>query len=185
MIELTVFVVIFLVLLCLLLWAVHHRFTANPTGEVSARLPVDFLIPRKSDEFKQAQETLDKLQSDLAQRNLSDSDKRNLLHERNKITRELLTSIHEDFVRLDRLMCAIAAASPEVSRQKEFDRLWLALRFGARYRMALLSVLLGALPGQSISSLQILTKSKAERLRMLLKSVDSALPVSFGKTMVN
>jgi hypothetical protein len=185
MIELIVFSVIFLVLLCLLLWAAHERLTVSHTGELSARLPVDFLIPRKPEEFKQARETLAKIQTEIEQKHISAAERRRLLQERNKLARELLMAIHEDFVRLDRLLCAVAAVSPEVSRQKEFERLWLSLRFGARYRVALLSISLGALPPRSIPSLQILTKGKAENLRRLLKAVDSTLSANLGKAHIN
>jgi hypothetical protein len=185
MIELIVFSVIFLVLLCMLLWTAHGRLTASQTGDVSARLPVDFLVPRKPEEFKLVREALARIQQEIEQRHISPAERRCLLKERNKLARELLTAIHEDFVRLDCLLCAVAAVSPEVSRQKEFERFWLSLRFGARYRMALLSTSLGALPSRSIPYLQILTRGKAENLRTLLKAVDSTLSANLGKAHVN
>jgi hypothetical protein len=185
MMELIGFALIFMVLLCLLLWALHYRFIASHKGDLSARLPVDFMIPRRPEEFKVARETLAKIQIEIEQRNISAAEKRRLLKARAALVRELLTAIHEDFVRLDHLLCAVAAVSPELSRQKEFERIWLSLRFGARYRMALFSISLGTLPARSIPRLQVLAKSRAENLHSLLSAVDSTMPVSLSKARLN
>jgi hypothetical protein len=180
MIVLIVFSGIFLLLLCLLLWKAYHRLTAGHTGELSARLPVDFLVPRKPEEFRRARENLRMIEAQIGKEHLLTAEKWRLLRERNKLARELLIAIHEDFIRLDRLMCAVAVVSPEVSREKEFKRLWLSLRFAARYRMALLGIALGAQPAQSIAGLQILAQNKAQSLRAQLTAVDSAVSANFG-----
>lgn len=174
MTALIAFALISLVLLCLLLW-LHGRLTGIRVGQVSARVPVDFLVPRKPEEFTQAREALAKIQSEIAQKHIPSEERRQLLQERNKLALELLKAIHEDFVRLDRLMCAVAAVAPQISRQRELERLWLSLRFDIRYRIALLSISLGAMPAHAIPALQIFTKRRAKNLQMLLKAVDSSL----------
>jgi len=184
MIALVVFSGILLVLLCVLLWRAYGQLTASHTGEVSARLPVEFLIPRKPAEMRQAREELRAIQAELDKQHVLTAEKWRLLKARNKVARELLSAIHEDFVRLDRLMCAMAAVSPEVCREKEFERLWLALRFGARYRTALLCISFGTLPAQSITGLQILTKDQTETFRTLLRAVDATLAGNFGKSHI-
>lgn len=107
------------------------------------------------------------------------------MRERNKIAGEFLAELHEDFSRLDRLMCAVAAVSSEISREREFERLWLSLRFSVRYRLALLTLFLGAIPASSIARLQVLVKDRACNLRTLLKAVDSTVSTNVEALHVN
>jgi hypothetical protein len=185
MIQLIIFSGLFLVLLCLLLYLVYTRFRADQGGELDARLPVDFLLPRRSEEYAHAQMTLAGLQAEIRRKGLSSAATWPLLRERNEIARDLMTALREDFIRLDRLMCALAAVSPEICREKELQRLWLSLRFKGRYRLALLSLSLGAIPANSIPRLQLILKDRACDVRSLLRTVDSTVPVNLGTRHVN
>jgi hypothetical protein len=185
MTQLIFFSCIFLVLLWLLTLAVYRHFHDDDTGEMAARLPVDFLIPRRSGELAEAQKKLVVLESEIGQRGLLAAERWSLLRERNKIAGEFLSALHEDFFRLDRLMCAVAAVSSEISREREFERLWLSVRFSVRYRLALLTLFLGAIPAGSIPRLQLLIKDRARNLRTLLKAVDSTTLLNVGARHVN
>ena len=186
MTQLILFSCIFLVLAWLLARSVYrHFFHDDHIGEVAARLPVDFLIPRKSGEFAEGLKSLSKLESEIAQGGLLAAGRWSLVRERNRIAGELLAALREDFFRLDHLMCAVAAASAEINRQRELDRLWLALRFSVRYRLALLTLSMGAIPANSIPRLQVLIKDRARDLRTLLKTVDSTVSVNAGMRHVN
>jgi hypothetical protein len=175
MTQLIAFSGIFLVLLCLLGRAVYRHFQEDHTGEVAARLPVDFLIPRRGREFADGQRNLVELESEIRQKRFLASDRWSLVRERNKVAGELVAALREDFLRLDHLMCALAAVSPEIKREREIERLWISLRFSVRCRLALLTLSLGALPADSISRLQVLIKGRANDLRTLLKAVDSKM----------
>jgi hypothetical protein len=185
MTQLIFFSCISVVLLCLLTVAVYRHFHDDHTGEMAARLPVDFLIPRRSDEFAEAQKKLVVLESEIGQRGLLAAERWSLARERNKIAGELLAALREDFFRLDRLMCAVAAVSAEVSREREFERLWLSVRFSVRYRLALLTLFLGAIPANSIPRLQVLIRDRARNLGTLLKAVDSTVSVNVEAPYVN
>jgi len=187
MTQLILFTCIFLVLLCLLVLTVYRyrHFHEDQTGEVAARLPVDFLIPRRSGEFAEGQKSLVELESEIRQKGFLASERWSLVRERNKIASELVAALREDFYRLDHLMCALAAVSPEIDRQREAERLWLSLRFTVRYRLALLALSLGALPADSIPRLQVLIKGRARDLRTLLKAVDSTMSLHVGTRQVN
>src|SRR6266481_81818 len=69
MTQLIAFSCIFLVLLCLLALIVYRyrQFHEDHTGEVAARLPVDFLIPRRSGEFAEGLKNLARLESEIRQ----------------------------------------------------------------------------------------------------------------------
>ena len=185
MTQLIAFSCIFLVLLCLLALTVYRRFHDDHTGELAARLPVDFLIPRRSGEFAEGLKNLANLESEIGQKGLLAAGRWSLLRERNKIAGDLLAALREDFFRLDHLMCALAAVSPEINRQREIERVWLSMRFSVRYRLALLTLSLGALPANSIPQLQVLIKGRARDLRMLLKAVDSTMSLHVGAQQVN
>jgi hypothetical protein len=185
MTQLILFSCIFLLLAWLLARAVYRHFHDDQTGRLAARLPVDFLIPRRSKEFAEGQRNLVKLESEIAQISLLAAERWSLVRERNKIAGDLLAALHEDFLRLDYLMCALAAVSAQINRQRELDRLWLSLRFSARYRLAVLMLSLGAIPANSIPRLQVLIKDRARDLRTLLKTVDSAMSVNAGAQRIN
>jgi hypothetical protein len=185
MTQLIFFSCIVLVLLCLLTLTVYRHFRDAHKGELAARLPVDFLIPRRSDEFAEAQKNLARLESDIEQRGLFTAERWSLVRERNKTAGELLTAVREDFFRLDRLLCAVAAVSPELSRERELERFWLSLRFSMQYRQALLTLSLGGVPASSIPRLQVLLKNRAHDLRALLKAVDSTMSLNAGTQQVH
>jgi hypothetical protein len=185
MTQLILFSCIFLVLVWLLARTVYRHFHDDHTGELAARLPVDFLIPRRSGEFAQGQKNLVGLESEIGQKGLLSAGRWSLVRERNKIAGELLAALHEDFFRLDHLMCALAAVSAEINRERELDRLWLSVRFSLRYRLALLTLSLGAIPANSIPRLQVLIKDRARDLRTLLKTVDSTMSITAGTRPVN
>jgi hypothetical protein len=182
MTQLIAFSCIFLALLCMLALTIYRyrHFHEDQTGEVAARLPVDFLIPRKSGEFAEGQKNLVELESEIRQKGYLAADRWALVRERNKIARELVDALCEDFFRLDHLMCALAAVSHEISRGRELERLWISLRFSVRYRLALLTLSLGALPPNSIPRLQVLIKGRARDLHTLLKAVDSTMSLHAG-----
>src|SRR3981189_3624291 len=107
MTQLIFFSCIVLVFLCVLTLTVYRHFHDDDhQGELAARLPVDFLIPRRGDEFAEAKKNLAGLESDIEQRGLFTAERWSLVRERNKIAGELLMALREDFFRLDRLMCA-------------------------------------------------------------------------------
>jgi hypothetical protein len=185
MTQLILFTSIFLVLLCLLAFTFYRYFRDNRSGELAARLPVDFLIPRRSDEFAEAQKNLVELESVIRQRGLLTAERWSLVRQRNKIVGGLLTAFHEDFFRLDRLMCAVAAVSPEISRERELERLWLSLRFSVRYWLALLTLSLGAIPASSMPRLLALIKDRARNLHRNLEAVDSTISLDARARHVN
>ncbi len=185
MTQLIAFSCIFLVLLCLLALTVYRRFHDDHTGEIAARLPVDFLIPRRSGEFAEGLKNLANLESEIGQKGLLAAGRWSLLRERNKVAGDLLAALRADFFRLDHLMCALAAVSPEINRERELERVWLSLRFSVRYRLAVLTLSLGAFPTDSIPRLQALIKGRARDLRTLLKGVDSTMSLHVGARQVN
>jgi hypothetical protein len=185
MTQLIFFSCIFLVSLCLLIFTIYRHFHDDHPGEMAARLPIDFLIPRRSDELAEAQKKLVALESEIERRGFLAAERWSFVHERNKIAGEFLTALHEDFFRLDRLMCAVAAASSEINREREFERFWLSVRFSVRYRLALLSLFLGAIPANSIPRLQVLIKDRARNLRALLKAVDSTVSINVEAPYLN
>jgi hypothetical protein len=185
MTQLVFFSCIFLALVWLLTRTVYRHFHDDHTGELAARLPVDFLIPRRSDEFAEAQRRLVELEFEIEQRSILAAERWSLVRERNQFAGRLLTALHEDFFRLDHLMCAVAAASSELDREKELERFWLSLRFGVRYRLARLTLSLGAIPANSIPRLQVLVKDRAGDLRALLKAVDSGMSIHAGTWHAN
>ena len=185
MTQLILYSCIFLVLLCFLALAVYRHFHDDHRGEVAARLPVDFLIPRASDELAEAQKKLVDIESEMECVSLLAAERWSLRRERNKIAHELLAAVREDFSRLDRLTCALAAVSPEISREREFERFWLSLRFMMRYRLAVLTLGLGAMQASSILRLQVLLKDQVGSLRPLLKTVDSTVSLPAEARPVN
>jgi len=142
-------------------------------------------MPRKSQEYFEGERLLAEIQAEMEERTLPAARRRHLVQERCKISRELLTSLREDFTRLDRLMCAVAAVSIEVSREQEFRRFLLSVRFSIRYWLALFCLSVGVSPAHSFGRLQFLVKRSAQNAQTLLKVVDASLSLNLDSTHVN
>ena len=163
----------------------YRQLGVPHAGVEDARLPVEFLVPRKSQEYFEGERLLAEIQAEMQEKTLSAARRRRLVQDRCKISRELLTSLHEDFTRLDRLMCAVAAVSMEVSREQELHRFLLSVRFNIRYWLALFCLTMGVSPAHSFGRLQFLVKRSAKNAQTLLQAIDAGLSLNFDSTHVN
>lgn len=185
MIEMIVFPAIFIAFSSFLAWAAYRQFAAKDTREQDARLPVEFLMPRKVQEYSEGQHRLAEIRTEMEKSALPAARKHCLVQERNKIARRLLTSLHEDFTRLDRLMCAVAVVSMEVSHEQEFRRFLLSVQFGIRYRIAIFCLSMGMLPAHSVARLQFLVKRSGQNVQTLLRAVDESLSLNLDSTHIH
>src|SRR5258708_2071804 len=101
MTQLILFSCTFLVLAWLLARSVYRHFHDDQAGRLAARLPIDFLIPRRTEEFAEGQKSLVELETEIGRKGFLTADRWILVRGRNKIAADLLAALHEDFSRLD------------------------------------------------------------------------------------
>lgn len=142
--EAVVFALVALILLALLLLLL--REPAKPAAEPLPRpeLPqVEALLPLNCRHFSQLRQVLGRTDAEFMRRRATPQLQRRWRRERRHVAREFLQGLREDFARLSGLARAVAALSPEVSRQQETELFWLSLRFRLLFSLVQLRLLLG------------------------------------------
>jgi len=142
--ELPVFLIVSLVLIVIALWVAFNYLAPRRSSERDASLPIDLLLPTACLENSSEIERLSaELEQERAQNAASGGFRQGLTPDRRRMLKKLLVGLNEDFSRLDRLMCTVAALAPEVEGRRETQRVWLWLRFRLHYGLARLSLMVG------------------------------------------
>ena len=154
MMELPVFLIVFLVLIVLAVWVAFNHLAPRRSTERDASLPIDLLLPTT---YLQNSSEIERLSAELEQERTQSSDsgefRQGLTPARRRMLKELLVELKEDFSRLDRLMCTVAALAPEVEGRQEAQRLWLWFRFRLHYGLARLSLTIGRFSQPELTSI--------------------------------
>jgi hypothetical protein len=107
---------------------------------------------------------------------------REALRERRAVAIKFLTGLREDFTRLDHLARMVAALSPVLDRQQEFERLKLSVRFQVLYALVWTMLQTGNIPVRQFEHLSGLIGHFADQMERAVSSVNalSAEHLSFS-----
>jgi len=171
--ELPVFLIIFLVLIVLAVWITLNHLAPRRSTEKDASLPIDLLLPTAYLENSSEIERLTvELEQERTQNTASEGIRRGVTPARRRTMKKLLIGLKEDFSRLDRLMCTIAALAPEVEGRQEIQRLWLWFRFRLHYSLARLSLMVGRFSQPALTSICKLFDRLATRTQVALETLE-------------
>lgn len=173
MTELPVFLIIFLVVIVLAVWVTLNHLAPRRSSEEDASLPIDLLLPTAYLENSSEIERLTaELEQERTQNTASESFRKGLTPARRRTMKKLLIGLKEDFSRLDRLMCTIAALAPEVEGLEEMQRLWLWFFFRLHYVLARLSLAIGRFSQPEFTSICKLFDSLTVRTQVALEALE-------------
>lgn len=161
-----------IVLLLILVGVAFVAMTPRRLSEEDAGLPIEALLPVSTEKYSRMQEMI-RDTKELRQRNtVSEKERGALVAARRRLTEELLVDLKTDFSRLDRLMCALAAVSPNPSRRHETERAWLWVRFRLHYWLAWLRLRVGGVSEPELDSIRQLMDKLVRRTRAALESLE-------------
>ncbi len=174
MTELAIYAGLAFLLLAVLLWLVLKQPESRRLPQAAPRLAVEELFPLHCRYFPQVRQALSPADREYLRERASPRIRRQAHVERRRVTRQFLAGLSEDFSRLDRLGRAVAALSPEVSRKREAERLWLGVRFRVLYRVAQLQLLAGSVSIPQLTQLADLIGSLASQTEARMAALEEA-----------
>jgi hypothetical protein len=171
--ELPVFLVVSLLLIVFALWVAFNHLAPRRSTERDAGLPIDLLLPttylQLSSEIRRLSAGFDE---ERTQSKVAGGFRQGLTPARRRVMKEHLVALKEDFSRLDRLMCTVAALAPEVEGRQEAQRLWLWLRFRLHYGLARLSLKTGRFSQPELASICKLFDQLRMRTQVALETLE-------------
>jgi len=171
--ELPVFLIVSLLLIVVALWVAFNYLAPRRSSERDASLPIDLLLPTAYLENSSEIERLSaELEQERTQNAASGAFRQGVTPARRRMLRKLLVGLKEDFSRLDRLMCTVAALAPEVEGRQETERLWLWFRFRLHYGLARLSLTIGRFSQPELTSICRLFDRLATRTQVALEALE-------------
>lgn len=144
MITTYLFIVAALVLMAAAFWLVGKPIAAQPPKTLPRSARVEELIPRHWRHFPQVRHALSESDQEYLRRRAPRQVFERWQAERRQIARQYLAALREDFERLTELARSVASLSPQVSRQREAELLWLGVKFRVLYAAAGLQLAAGA-----------------------------------------
>jgi hypothetical protein len=174
MAGLTIFVILALALLGVLVWLLRETPQERRLGEAAPKLALEELFPLHCRYFPQVRQALSPADQAYLRERASPRIRRQARAERRRVTRQFLVGLTEDFSRLERLGRTVAALSPQVSRKREAERLWLGLVFRALYRVVLVRLMLGSVSVPQLARLTELIGSFAAQIEAGMAALEEA-----------
>ncbi len=174
MAGLTIFVILALALLGVLVWLLRERPQKRRLEEAAPKLALEELFPLHCRYFPQVRQALSPADQAYLRKRASPRIRGQARAERRRVTRQFLVGLAEDFSRLERLGRTVAALSPQVSRKREAERLWLGLEFRALYRVVLVRLMLGSVSVPQLARLTELIGSLAAQIEAGMAALEEA-----------
>src|SRR5712692_6006824 len=159
-----IFVGLAVLLLLALLWLLREKSEARLEPKAALKPATEQLFPLHCRYFPQVRQALSPADQEYLRKRASPRIRGQARAERRRVTRQFLVGLAEDFSRLERLGRTVAALSPQVSRKREAERLWLGLEFRALYRVVLVRLMLGSVSVPQLARLTELIGSLAAQI---------------------
>jgi hypothetical protein len=171
--ELPVFLILSLLLVVLAVWFAFNQLAPRRSTEKDASLPIDLLLPIAHLENSSEIVRLSvELEQERTQNTASGWFRQGLTPARRRILKKLLVGLKEDFSRLDRLMCTVAALAPEINGGLETQRLRLWIRFRLHYGLARLNLTIGRFSQPELTSICKLFDNLATRTQVAMETLE-------------
>jgi hypothetical protein len=146
MMSVYLFALLTVALLAVLYW-LSQRAQRDPGGSDLLRsLTTEALLPQHYRYFPQVSRALSAEDARFLQSRASPKVRRGALQARRNVALQFLAGLRDDYRKLDRLARVLASLAPSANQQREAERLWLALQFEMRWRVAWLEIWSGVAP---------------------------------------
>jgi len=172
-----------LVLIALLYWLLFRPSpTVRSAAEVAEGLELEELFPLHCRHFPQIHQAFSRDDDVFMRRRASRPAYESWRANRRRVLRLFLVGLNQDFGRLAQLARAVAALSPEVSRTREFEQLWLILRFRLLYHVVALRARAGRNPLPQMTRLAELVGSFAAQVDAGMAALEKRSASNLGST---
>jgi hypothetical protein len=159
-----------MVVLGLLLWLLRRRPNLN-AGRASLENAAEKVLATHYRYFPQVRQALSPADTRYLLRRLPPRIAKRVLRERRAVARKFLAGLHQDFSNLERLARMVAALSPVVSREQEFERILLGMRFRVLYLWTWTRLSTGSVSLEPIERLAVLIGQFATRMERAMAAV--------------
>lgn len=172
MVKVLVYLGISLGVLLILVFVGVLTMAPRRLPEEDAGLPIEALLPVSTEKYSRMQEMIRDTNGLRQRSTASKEERRAMAAAHRRLAEELLADLKRDFSSLDRLMCAIAAVSPNPSRRRETERAWLWVRFRLHYWFAWLRLIFGTVSEPELNSIRHLLDNLVVRTRGALEAIE-------------
>jgi hypothetical protein len=165
------YTVVALALLVALVWLLRRPASWMGAEESERSLELENLFPLHCRHFPQIRQALSEADAGFLRGRASRRALKEWRAERRHVLRQFLAGLGQDFARLDRLARTVAALSPEVSREREVEQLWLRMQFLLLHRLVSLRLAAGLSPLPQVARLTELVGSFAAQIDMRMAAL--------------
>jgi hypothetical protein len=173
------FALLTLALLGALYWLSRRARKDTRGADLLRTLSADSLLPQHYKYFPQVSRALSEEDARFLQTRAAPDVRRSALRARRSVALNFLTGLKDDYQKLDRLARVLASLAPSANQRREAHRIWLAFRFGFRWRVVWLEIWSGAAPISQLQSMAGLIGGLAAQMQTSMNAIqESAEPTS-------
>lgn len=170
MITTVIFVLLALMAILLLVW-LSRRATAS-SARPAPPTAIEELSPRHCARFPQIRQALQPADESYMRERASEPELRRWRAERQRILRQYVLGLKDDYLRLVQLRRAVVRLSPRVKRTQEFEFLWLRLRFAMLHEIVALRLTIGRAPDRAVHRLLETVGSLASQVEAAMSALE-------------
>lgn len=173
------FALLTLALLGALYWLSHRARRDARGSDLLRTLSADSLLPQHYKYFPQVCRALSAEDARFLELRAAPAVRRAARDARRTVALQFLTGLRDDYQKLDRLARVLASLAPSANQRREAHRMWLAFKFGFRWRVAWLEIWSGAAPVTQLQSMAGLIGGLAAQMQTSMNALqESAEPTS-------
>jgi hypothetical protein len=173
------FALLTLALLGALYWLSLRARRDTRGADLLRTLSADSLLPHNYKFFPQVCRALSSEDARYLQLRTTSAVRRSALRVRRSVALNFLTGLKDDYHKLDRLARVLASLAPSANQQREAQRIWLAFKFGFRWRVVWLEIWSGAAPITQLQSMAGFIGGLAAQMQLSMNVLqESADPTS-------
>jgi hypothetical protein len=173
------FALLTLALLGALYWLSHLARRDARGTDILRRLSADSLLPQHYKYFPQVCRALSAEDARFLESRATPATRRAARQARRTVALQFLTGLRDDYQKLDRLARVLASLAPSANQRREVHRMWLAFKFGFRWRLIWLEIWYGAAPVNQLQSMAGLIGGLAAQMQASMNALqESTEPTS-------
>jgi hypothetical protein len=173
------FALLTLALLGALYWLSLRARKDTRGADLLRTLSADSLLPQNYKYFPQVCRALSEEDARYLQLRAAPAVRHSALQARRSVALNFLTGLKDDYHKLDRLARVLASLAPAANQQREAQRIWLAFKFGFRWRVVWLEIWSGAAPITQLQSMAGFIGGLAAQMQLSMNVLqESADPTS-------
>jgi hypothetical protein len=173
------FALLTLALLGALYWLSHRARRDVRGADLLRTLSGDSLLPQHYKYFPQVCRALSADDVRFLESRATPAVRHAARQARRTVALQFLTGLRNDYGKLDRLARVLASLAPSANQRREAHRMWLAFKFGFRWRVVWLEIWSGAAPVSQLQNMAGLIGGLAAQMQTSMNAIqESAEPTS-------